>query len=142
MMLKTMAGWTFAAACLTAIATMPAHSQMAGTYSAPARSIGPQTYQGGTQGGMSGAEVVTNGPQTSQGDVSPSWSARQNVIQSERYDRLLESNRGFRQARMRKECGPITDPELHQQCLASFGQEEPYTGSSTSRRSYRTESGR
>jgi hypothetical protein len=85
---------------------------------------------------------VTNGPQTSQGDVSPSWSARQNVIQSERYDRLLESNRGFRQARMRKECGPITDPELHQQCLASFGQEEPYTGSSTSRRSYRTESGR
>ena len=31
--------------------------------------------------------------------------ARQNVSQSERYDRLLETNRSFRQARMRKECG-------------------------------------
>jgi hypothetical protein len=45
-------------------------------------------------------------------------TARQNVVQSERYDRLLETNRAFRQARMRKECGPITDPQLHQQCLA------------------------
>jgi hypothetical protein len=44
-------------------------------------------------------------------------TVRQNVIQSERYDRLLETNRAFRQARMRKECGPITDPQLHQQCL-------------------------
>jgi hypothetical protein len=26
----------------------------------------------------------------------------------------------FRQARMRKECGPITDPQLHHQCLESF----------------------
>jgi hypothetical protein len=22
---------------------------------------------------------------------------------------------------MQQECGPITDPELHQQCVASFG---------------------
>jgi hypothetical protein len=29
-------------------------------------------------------------------------TVRQNVIQSERYDRLLETNRAFRQARMRK----------------------------------------
>jgi len=27
-------------------------------------------------------------------------TARQNIIQSERYDRLLETNRAFRQARM------------------------------------------
>jgi hypothetical protein len=64
------------------------------------------------------------------------------VEESQRYDRLLETNRGFRQARMHKECGPITDPELRQQCLASFGQEEPYTGSSTSHRNYRSEAGR
>jgi hypothetical protein len=123
MLLKTATSLAFATACLTAVATLPAHAQMATP-------------------GASGTEVVTNGPQTDSGDRSPSWSARRNVIESQRYDRLLETNRGFRQARMRKECGPITDPELRQQCLASFGQDEPYTGSSASRRNYRTESGR
>ena len=61
-------------------------------------------------------------------------SAHQNVIQSRHYDRTLETNRAFRQARMRKECGPINDPQLHQSCLASFNQDERYTGSSTPRR--------
>jgi len=61
-------------------------------------------------------------------------TARQNVIQSERYDRLLETNRAFRQARMRKECGPITDPQLHEQCLASFSQDEPMVASAASHR--------
>jgi hypothetical protein len=121
MLLKTATSLAFATACLTAVATLPAHAQMA----AP----------GGT-------EVVTNGPQTNPGDMTPSWSARRNVIESQHYDRLLETNRGFRQARMRKECGPITDPELRQQCLASFHQDEPYTGSSTPRRQSRTDSGR
>jgi hypothetical protein len=89
-----------------------------------------------------GTEVVTNGPQTNPGDMTPSWSARRNVIESQHYDRLLETNRGFRQARMRKECGPITDPELRQQCLASFRQDEPYMGSSAGRRHERSEAGR
>ena len=120
MLLKTATSLAFATACLTAVATLPAHAQMAGTPGAP------------------GTEVVTNGPQ---GSTPPNWSARQNVIQSQRYDRLLETNRGFRQARMRKECGPITDPDLRQQCLSSFHQDEPYTGSSTSRRQSRSDSG-
>jgi hypothetical protein len=124
MLLKTATSFAFATACLTAVATFPAHAQMANTSGAP------------------GTEVVTNGPQTNPGDVSPSWAARQNVIQSQHYERLLETNRGFRQARMRKECGPITDPELRQSCLASFHQDEPYTGSSTARRKERSESGR
>ena len=124
MLLKTATSLAFATVCLTAVATLPAHAQMADTPGAP------------------GTEVVTNGPQTNPGDMSPSWSARQNVIQSQRYDRLLETNRGFRQARMRKECGPITDPDLRQQCLASFHQDEPYAGSSTPRRQSRTDSGR
>jgi hypothetical protein len=123
MLLKTATSLAFATACLTAVATLPAHAQMA----AP---------------GAPATEVVTNGPQTNSGDVSPSWSARRNVIESQHYDRLLETNRGFRQARMRKECGPITDPELRQQCLASFHQDEPYTGSSTPRRQSGTDSGR
>ena len=123
MLLKTATSFAFATACLTAVATLPAHAQMA----APA---------------APGTEVVTNGPQTNPGDMTPSWPARSNVIASQHYDRLLETNRGFRQARMRKECGPITDPELRQQCLASFRQDEPYMGSSAGRRHERSEAGR
>jgi len=90
-------------------------------------------------------------------------TAQQNVIQSERYDRLLETNRSFRQARMRRECRPITDPQLRQSCLDSFAQYEPagayatptrrvasskptrhtahYVGSSTAPRQHQTRSG-
>jgi len=64
--------------------------------------------------------------------ATSSATGRQNVIQSERYDRLLETNRGFRQARMRRECGPITDPQLRQSCLASFAQYEPAAAHATS----------
>jgi len=89
----------------------------------------------------------------------PNWSAKQNVVQSNHYDRMLETNRSFREARMRKECGPITDPQLHQSCVASFAQYEPaaatsrtkvaaakrhpthYVGSSTPPRQHQTQSG-
>jgi hypothetical protein len=63
------------------------------------------------------AQLVTNGPQA---NPVGGWSARQNVIQSHRYDRLVERNRRFRAARERDECGPVTDPQLHAQCVASF----------------------
>jgi hypothetical protein len=118
MMLKTSIGLAFAAACLTAVATMPAHAA--------------------------------------------TGSARQNVTQSDHYTRMLETNRGFREARMRKECGPITDPQLHQQCLASFQKyspkaasaahprkvpssghhAKPYEGSSAAPRHYPSQSGK
>src|SRR5277367_405948 len=88
MTLKTSISLAFAAACLTAVATMPAHAA--------------------------------------------TGSARQS--QSDHYTRMLETNRGFREARMRKECGPITDPQLHQQCLASFSQDEPMVASAASHR--------
>jgi hypothetical protein len=64
--------------------------------------------------------VVKHPPIVSPGDVSTSWDARQNVIESKAYERLLATNPAFRQQRKRIECGPITDPELHQSCLASF----------------------
>jgi hypothetical protein len=95
--------------------------------------------------GTGDTDVVTNGPQ---GSPPPDWSARRNVVASEHYDRLLESNRGFRQARMRKECGPVTDPQLHQQCLDSFAQYEPagaatgYGSSTSARHHYRSNAGR
>jgi hypothetical protein len=113
MLLKTATSLAFATAALAAVAAMPASAQMAA-----------DPYSGGTQ-------TVTNGPQANPGDMSPNWSARQNVIQSQRYDKLLETNRGFRQARMRKECGPISDPQLRQQCLDSFAQYEPGGGAAT-----------
>jgi hypothetical protein len=70
--------------------------------------------------GTAGTQLITNGPQANPGDVSSSWSAQRNVTESEQYDRLLKGNPAFRQARMRKECGPITDPQLHRECLDSF----------------------
>jgi hypothetical protein len=115
----------------------------AGTYGAtqpyPAYPAAPSAA------GTGNTEVVTNG---AQGSPPPDWSARRNVVESEHYDRMLETSRGFREARMRRECGPITDPQLHQQCLASFAQYEPAgasttaSGSSTPSRHYRSNSGR
>jgi hypothetical protein len=143
MIIKSAAGVAFAAACLTTIATLPAaHAQMAGTYGSAPGAYGtappPAAYPTPgqyvppppDQPAPGGTQVMTNGPQTNPGDVSPSWSAQRNVAASERYDRLLETNRGFRQARIRKECGPITDPQLRQRCLDSFAQYEP-SGSAT-----------
>ena len=100
MISKTVTSLAFAAGCLIASGAMPAHAQ----YYNP--------------------EVITNGPQASGGDFGD-WSARRNNMESAQYDRLLETSAGFRHARMRKECGPIGDPQLRDQCLASFQQYEP-----------------
>lgn len=88
-------------------------------------------------------QLITNGPQSNGVEQSGNWSSRQNVIQSGRYQRLVDTNRGFRAARMRKECGPITDAQLHAQCVASFNQDESNTmsGSSTAPNNYGNGSG-
>ena len=49
----------------------------------------------------------------------------QNVRKSQSYDYLLGTNAAFRSARMRKECGPIKDPALRNDCVGSFGAYEP-----------------
>jgi hypothetical protein len=111
---------TCAAVCLMTVATpLAALAQ----YAPPPPQYAPPPAQDTAP--AQPPQVVTNGPQTNPGDVSQNWSARQNVIESARYDRLLETNPGFRATRMRKECGPITDPQLHASCLASFNQDEP-----------------
>src|SRR6516225_9042024 len=153
MMPKRTMRLVFAAACLTAIAAIPAHAQPASTYGSPPGYTTPQgaaTYgspPGYTTPQGSAAYGATPGqqpytPQASEGDVPQSTSARRNVIESRQYDRELETNRAFRQARMRKECSPISDPELRQSCLASFHQDESSAGSSSSRRAQRDQSGR
>ena len=121
MMLKTTTSLALAAACLAAIATMPVHAQTSPT----------QGNLPSSSAGTSGPAVMTTGAQTNHSAVPSSRSARQNVIQSQHYDRTLETNRGFSHARMRKECGPISDPQLHQSCLASFNQDEPSKGPSS-----------
>jgi len=95
----------------------------------------PQNYAGATpepRPAMGPApQLETNGPQASRGDYGD-WSARRNNIESAHYDRLLQTNMAFRERRKNMECGPINDPQLHQQCLASFQQYEPVmVGSST-----------
>jgi hypothetical protein len=131
----------FAAAALMTIAGVPPagaqqYGDTAPQYGDMAPQYGPSPQYGGPpqqpygaapeqQYGGGPTQLVTNGPQANVETQSPNWSARQNVIQSQRYDRLVETNGAFREARMRKECGPISDPQLHESCIASFGQMEP-----------------
>ncbi|HXC88776.1 MAG TPA: hypothetical protein VNV18_01310 [Stellaceae bacterium] len=119
MLLKSMTSIAFAAACLTAAAAIPAaHAQYGGN------------------------QVVTNGPQSSGVEQSGTWSARQNVMESHRYSRLVQTNPRFRAQRMRSECGPITDPQLHQQCVDSFnGGGAETSGSSMAPQNYSTGNG-
>jgi hypothetical protein len=91
----------FSAAFLTAITTMPiARAEM----------------------NANGAEVVTNGPQADARDSSGSWSRQQNVRDSRRYEAVVHSNGSYRASRVKKECGPINDPQLHASCVASFSE--------------------
>jgi hypothetical protein len=117
MMSKTVTSLAFAAAFAVALGAMPTAQA--------------QYYQN---------ELVTNGPQASRGDFGD-WSARRNVIESRHYDQLLQTNWRFRHARMRKECGPISDPQLRSSCAASFDQYEPMVGSTMAPRRYRTAPG-
>src|SRR4051794_2568105 len=51
---------------------------------------------------------------------SGNGGAAQNVRESQQYEQLVCSNPGFRERRMREECGPISDPQLRENCMASF----------------------
>jgi hypothetical protein len=56
--------------------------------------------------------------------IPPDPGAAANIRESKAYTALLRSNPAFRRQRERIECGPITDPQLHASCIASF---EAYT---------------
>jgi hypothetical protein len=61
------------------------------------------------------------GPASAQTGEPPDQGAAANVRQSQQYEQVLRSNPSFRAKRMQEECGPVTDPELHASCVASFG---------------------
>jgi hypothetical protein len=97
-MMKKGIAFAVAAACLASIVTTPSpHAQTA------RRTV-----------------TVKHPPIANPGDTS--WSAQQNIVDSKRYEQLLRTNPAFRKARMQKECGGITIPELRESCLASFNQ--------------------
>lgn len=139
---KSVMSLAFAAGCVVALGAMaPAHAQ---TYPAPPPPAAAGPMPPASASAMPPAaryyeppaQLETNGPQASRGDYG-GWSARRNNIESAQYDRLLETSIGFRHARMRRECGPIGDPSLHQQCMASFQQYEPVMYGSSMPPSYR-----
>ena len=94
------AGMVFAAAFVTAIVAIPAAHAQTDTR---------------------GVEVITNGPQPGPGEMRSDRSAPENVRNSQRYESLVHSNPNFRAVRERKECGPIDEPRLQEECVASFG---------------------
>jgi hypothetical protein len=104
---------------------------------------GPAPMDQGMTTGAPQTDLVTNGPQGDPGDHARNWSAARNVRDSQRYDRLVATSPGFRQARERKECGPISDAQLHASCVATFenGAEARMSGSSTPPRPIRNSSG-
>jgi hypothetical protein len=55
------------------------------------------------------APVPTNPHQHAKRHETPA----QNVHKSQQYDHLVAANSSYRASRMRKECGPIRDAELH-----------------------------
>jgi hypothetical protein len=65
----------------------------------------------GTMAGLAAAQapLPTNNPE-----------ALANVRASKQYSAVIRSNPAFRQKRMQIECDPITDPQLHASCVASF----------------------
>ena len=56
--------------------------------------------------------------------IPPDPGAAANIRESKAYTTLLRSSSAFRKKRETIECGPITDPQLHASCIASF---EAYT---------------
>jgi hypothetical protein len=98
---KKIAG-LLAAGAVIALATLPAQAQIYGPGPMPPARV--DIYQGT--------------PQADPGDYN--WSARQNVADSDRYERLLKASPSFRDYRIRKECGSISEPDLYQQCIATF----------------------
>jgi hypothetical protein len=65
-------------------------------------------------------EIYTDMPKADPGDDPANWSARRNVVESDRYERLLRTNPAFLRARINKECGGIAEPGAFQQCVDTF----------------------
>ena len=61
-----------------------------------------QTILAPLPSGRAATEYYTNLPQADPGDDPANWSARQNVLDSRRYEQLVRTNPSFRAARIRQ----------------------------------------
>lgn len=140
MLSKSVVSLAFAASLMAAPAAFAAAT--AAPIDMPSAPTGAPADQAAAPGAPR-TDPVTNGPQADQGDHARNWSAARNVRESRWYDHLVATNRAFRLARERKECGPINDAQLHASCVASFesGAEAPMYGSSTPPHPIRNSSG-
>lgn len=104
-MRKTLTGLAFFAGCAIALALPAAQAQTMNT------------------------QILTTAPHLNAGD-GIDRTADSNNMESAQYERLLQNNPAFRQSRMLKECGPITDLQLRLRCEDSFSaaEDEPSLG--------------
>jgi len=64
-------------------------------------------------------QIQMNAPRVDPGDRTDGMAGRNNT-ESAQYDRLLQVNRTYRQSRIFKECGPITNAHLRASCMDSL----------------------
>jgi hypothetical protein len=54
--------------------------------------------------------------------IGQALGRRSRMCATASYEAVVHANSSFRANRINKECGPINDPQLHANCVASFGQ--------------------
>jgi hypothetical protein len=69
---------------------------------------------------LAAAGLIAAAAATASAQEPANQSASENVRASHQYESALCTNPAFRAKRIAQECGPVTDPQLHQSCLASF----------------------
>ena len=84
MTIKTVTSLALAAGCALALAIPAAQAQIVDT------------------------QTLSTAPRVNAGDRAD-WLAARNNAESAQYDRLLETNRAYRQSRILKECGSIAN---------------------------------
>jgi hypothetical protein len=112
-----------ASAVVALVGALPAaHAQMMGSMPPPmmAPPMQSQTAPPPMQRIPDEVDFYSNAPKVEPGDNPANWSARENVVESRRYEQLIHTSRAFRQARIQKECGGFNESEAYQQCAASF----------------------
>jgi len=121
MLRKNLAGLTAAVAVMALAGAIPAaRAQMMAPMPPPVAGPMPPAAVVPLQGPPEEVEFYSDSPKVEPGDNPANWSARENVIESQRYERLVHTDPAFRAARIRKECGGYSDPAAFQQCAESF----------------------
>jgi ABC-type transport system substrate-binding protein len=108
---------------LTGLAAFGAAVVLAGTVTAAQAQMWapmPPPMMAPPQQAPAEVEYYSDSPKVEPGDNPANWSARQNVAESRRYEQLVHTDPAFRAARIRKECGTVSDPAEFQRCAESF----------------------